>query len=477
MLETKNSNPKDALGIKKVPLHTVPVKPLLELGLAMMEGGRKYGSHNYRSIGVRSSVYYDAVMRHLTAWWEGEDLDPDSGVPHIVKAIASLFVLRDSQHMENCIDDRPLRYPDGINMAKFNIVASELLDKYPTCAQPFTEMEPDKSGLVQAVAKSEISEGQPVVYDDADCKTVVPAEYFNPYNLNIMDRVRVSDYVLRWANKKKRSALEEADRVVTLTSKLLDSCGNQGYRCSIVGWIPASEIIEKLGNAVEDTNLPFDVTKLEIGDKVRVELNPYSNLSIDLEGVGGVVEITGKYDKEAERGGYPCSTIYHVYVDEIIEKVNKPEPFDASKLKAGDYVRVYVPDDGVSLSDGVREKLAEANWIVRLDEGIMKLRDEFTPREGCDGYLCSIIGYVYVKEIIEKVDDPEPYDVTKLKIGDRIKIALGDGVGGALRRAVDKTGNIGYIASKYNPCANNYEVSIDDTVFTIYTTEIDRRVI
>ncbi len=136
----KDSNPKDALGVKKVPLHAVPVKPLLEVGLAMMEGGRKYGTHNYREIGVRMSTYYNAAMRHLMAWWEGEDTDEDSGVPHIIKAIACLFVVRDSIHMNNCVDDRPVRYPNGIGLGVLNDIAAGLIEKYPDCALPFTHL-------------------------------------------------------------------------------------------------------------------------------------------------------------------------------------------------------------------------------------------------------------------------------------------------------------------------------------------------
>jgi len=139
MSETKQSNPKDALGIKKVPLHAVPTKPLLEVGLAMMEGGRKYGTHNYRSIGVRVSTYHNAAMRHLLSWWEGEDIDPESGVHHIVKAMASLFVLRDAMHMGMAEDDRPIRYPNGIDMDSFNKLAADVIEKYPECVEPFLE--------------------------------------------------------------------------------------------------------------------------------------------------------------------------------------------------------------------------------------------------------------------------------------------------------------------------------------------------
>jgi hypothetical protein len=137
---SKESNPKQANGIKKVPLHNIPCRPLFEVGLAFMEGARKYGSHNYRDVGVRASVYYDAVMRHLMAWWEGEEIDPDSGVPHIIKAIACLFVLRDSMYMCNWSDDRPLMYTGGLRMEELNKMAEEVIDRYPEDTEPFTEI-------------------------------------------------------------------------------------------------------------------------------------------------------------------------------------------------------------------------------------------------------------------------------------------------------------------------------------------------
>lgn len=105
----KPTNPKDAVGIKKAPLSTVSAAVMAEVGVAMMEGALKYGRHNYRGVGVRASVYYDATMRHMFSWWEGEDVDPDSGMSHITKAIASLMVLRDAMIQDKVEDDRPPR--------------------------------------------------------------------------------------------------------------------------------------------------------------------------------------------------------------------------------------------------------------------------------------------------------------------------------------------------------------------------------
>lgn len=134
----KKTNPKDSVGIKKVYYSVIPSGVLAELGIAMLEGARKYGRHNYRSIGVRGSVYYDATLRHLTDWWEGTDIDPDSGLSHITKAIASLTVLRDSMLRENWEDDRPPRMPEGW-LQELNKKAADVVDKYPEAAHTYTQ--------------------------------------------------------------------------------------------------------------------------------------------------------------------------------------------------------------------------------------------------------------------------------------------------------------------------------------------------
>lgn len=131
-MNKKETNPKDALGIKRVPFSTIPMVPVAEVGLAMLEGALKYGRHNYRVSGVRGSVYFDAAMRHLTRWWEGEDIDPDSGLHHVTKAMASLMVLRDAQLNGMVIDDRPPSVPEWAT--GLNRKAQELVDG---CEEPF----------------------------------------------------------------------------------------------------------------------------------------------------------------------------------------------------------------------------------------------------------------------------------------------------------------------------------------------------
>lgn len=134
----KESNPKDRIGVKKAPFNVIPARVTAEVGLAMLEGALKYGAYNYRAIGVRTSVYYDALQRHISAFWEGEDEDPDSGLPHIVKAIACLVVLRDSQLIGNCVDDRPPSHTDGWQK-ELNEKAAKLIEKYPEPKEAFTK--------------------------------------------------------------------------------------------------------------------------------------------------------------------------------------------------------------------------------------------------------------------------------------------------------------------------------------------------
>jgi hypothetical protein len=139
MNSIKDTNPKDAVGVKKVPITTVPFGVLLRVGLAMLEGSRKYGKHNYRALGVRASTYIDAVMaRHLMPWYEGQDVDPDSGLCHIDKAIAGLVVLRDSMLSGNWIDDRPIQ--NKIDLTELNAKAAEIIERYPDAKEPFTQL-------------------------------------------------------------------------------------------------------------------------------------------------------------------------------------------------------------------------------------------------------------------------------------------------------------------------------------------------
>lgn len=111
----KPSNPKDAIGSDKLPLHLWPSTATAMGCVAMANGAMKYGRGNFRAIGVRASIYVDAAMRHLTAWFEGEECDPDDGVPHLAAALACIAIIVDAGAAGLLTDDRA--YPGGYRAA------------------------------------------------------------------------------------------------------------------------------------------------------------------------------------------------------------------------------------------------------------------------------------------------------------------------------------------------------------------------
>lgn len=111
MTDTKPTNPKDLIGSGKLPLHLWPVTATALGSLGLLDGMLKYGRSNFRAVGVRASIYYDAASRHLNAWFEGEAVDPDSGLPHLAHALACLAIIVDAEAAGKLNDDR--MHPGG----------------------------------------------------------------------------------------------------------------------------------------------------------------------------------------------------------------------------------------------------------------------------------------------------------------------------------------------------------------------------
>ena len=105
----KPSNPKDIIGSVKMPLHLWPETATLMGCLALLDGALKYGRSNFRAVGVKASIYVDACKRHVNRWFEGEELDPDSGVPHLSHALACLAIIIDARAAGKLNDDRMMK--------------------------------------------------------------------------------------------------------------------------------------------------------------------------------------------------------------------------------------------------------------------------------------------------------------------------------------------------------------------------------
>lgn len=104
---TKESNPKDAIGDKKVPLWLLSPIAKIAWAMAQFAGLLKYGAWNWRMAGVRTSTYISAIERHLEGFKSGETFDPVDGTEHLGNIMACCALILEAQEAGMLTDDRP----------------------------------------------------------------------------------------------------------------------------------------------------------------------------------------------------------------------------------------------------------------------------------------------------------------------------------------------------------------------------------
>lgn len=72
-------------GQKQARIGSIDPQALMDIAKVAGFGEQKYARLNYLN-GYDWSLSYDACQRHLHAFWSGEDLDPESGLPHLAHA-------------------------------------------------------------------------------------------------------------------------------------------------------------------------------------------------------------------------------------------------------------------------------------------------------------------------------------------------------------------------------------------------------
>ena len=106
-MTSKPTNPKDAVGGGKLPMHLGPAAIQVLASLSFLEGALKYGKFNWRVAGVRMSIYLDAMKRHIAKLENGEWADKKTKVPHLGSIIACCGIIEDARLCEKLTDDRP----------------------------------------------------------------------------------------------------------------------------------------------------------------------------------------------------------------------------------------------------------------------------------------------------------------------------------------------------------------------------------
>lgn len=78
---------------------------LLDVARVLDFGKAKYDADNWRK-GMEWRRLISAAMRHLGAFNNGEDLDPESGLPHLAHAACCIMFLQEYQIRGVGTDDR-----------------------------------------------------------------------------------------------------------------------------------------------------------------------------------------------------------------------------------------------------------------------------------------------------------------------------------------------------------------------------------
>lgn len=93
----------------KVPYHLVPWDAVRAIACILGFGAAKYTPRNWE-LGMDWSRPFSACIRHMEAWWQGEDRDPETGYSHLWHAGCCIVFLIAYEIRGVGRDDRP---PEG----------------------------------------------------------------------------------------------------------------------------------------------------------------------------------------------------------------------------------------------------------------------------------------------------------------------------------------------------------------------------
>ena len=93
-------------GQKLARFDLIPARSLFALAEQFGIGANKYDDRNWEK-GYEWSLCFAAMMRHRWAWWEGEDIDEESGLTHLAAAMWHASVLIEFSNTHPEMDNRP----------------------------------------------------------------------------------------------------------------------------------------------------------------------------------------------------------------------------------------------------------------------------------------------------------------------------------------------------------------------------------
>ena len=90
---------------EKLPMDLLSVYAIEGTAAVLQAGAKKYSAHNWRG-GIVWSRLIGACLRHLLAFMKGEDLDKESGLPHLDHLACEVMFLQEFYRTRKDLDDR-----------------------------------------------------------------------------------------------------------------------------------------------------------------------------------------------------------------------------------------------------------------------------------------------------------------------------------------------------------------------------------
>jgi len=85
----------------KLQWHLLPMGVIKEVVRVLMKGAKKYSPDNWKVVPNARERYYNAALRHITAWHEGSPYDSQTKISHLAHAMCCLIFLRALERREN----------------------------------------------------------------------------------------------------------------------------------------------------------------------------------------------------------------------------------------------------------------------------------------------------------------------------------------------------------------------------------------
>jgi hypothetical protein len=149
----------------KVALDLVPLSALEDCARVFDYGRRKYAAWNWAK-GMGWSDPYGCLLRHMAAWFNGENNDPESGLPHLGHAMCNLVMLATFARTYHEGDDRPVQWLNADPAKALDMVSMDppflaegiaLIDGFPVTGAPTHDLSPAMEAYADAVNAREVA--------------------------------------------------------------------------------------------------------------------------------------------------------------------------------------------------------------------------------------------------------------------------------------------------------------------------------